>query len=69
MIESTKNADYATISIGVDRDMSGAPLVKADGKLLGTVQQMKDMIVRFEDESLCTRIISIVRNAKRRGVL
>lgn len=61
--------DYAMISIGVDLDQSGEPLIKADGKLLGTVGQVKELIERYEDEALSARVISIVRDAQRRRIL
>lgn len=69
MIENTASSEYAMITIGRDRDQSGEPLIKVDGRLMGTVRQVKEFIEQYDDEALTARVISIVRDAQRRRVL
>ncbi|UGX87127.1 hypothetical protein [Phyllobacterium meliloti] len=64
--------EHANIFVG-HRDRNLDPVVEADGKLLGTVQQVKDFIAQWENQFVpaCTcgdferRVIDIIRKAKQ----
>lgn len=42
-------AEPAFVTIGVDKDRLGQPLITANGCLVGTVDQMKQLIAEYEE--------------------
>lgn len=76
---------FAHLEIGRAFDAAGKPLIVADGRMIGTVDEMKAAIAAFENvpsceehrtksntpeqDDLAARVIAVVRNAMRRGIL
>lgn len=76
---------FALLEIGRAFDAAGKPLIVADGRIVGTVDEMKVAIAAFENvpsceehrttsntpeqDDLAARVIAVVRHAQKRRIL